>query len=176
MPNYANAKIYQVISPNHPVPYIGSTTSPLYKRLSQHKAYHRCSARIVIDAGDAYIELIEEYPCENKEQLNKREGEVIRERECVNQRIAGRTHKEYRDSHPEAATAQWKAYYNTHKEALKTKAKERYNANKGGNREAYNARQRANYARRKAKQPVDVLPQQGQEDIHSQPYEAPQPL
>ena len=26
MPDYTKAKIYQIISPNHPVPYIGSTT------------------------------------------------------------------------------------------------------------------------------------------------------
>ena len=35
----------------------------------------------------------ENYPCENEEQLNKREGEIIREIGTVNKQIAGRTHK-----------------------------------------------------------------------------------
>jgi hypothetical protein len=35
--------------------------------------------------------------CENKEQLNKREGQIIREIGTLNKRIAGRTNKEYND-------------------------------------------------------------------------------
>jgi hypothetical protein len=35
------------------------------------------------------------YPCENKEQLNKREGEISREIGTVNKTVTGRTHKEY---------------------------------------------------------------------------------
>jgi hypothetical protein len=31
------------------------------------------------DVNEWYIELYEEYPCESKEQLNKKEGLVIRE-------------------------------------------------------------------------------------------------
>jgi len=49
----------------------------------------------VIQHGDSYIELIEDFPCERKEQLLRREGEVIRASECVNIRIAGRTDAEY---------------------------------------------------------------------------------
>ncbi len=44
---------------------------------------------------DWYIEKWK-FPCENKEQLNKREeGEMIREIGTVNKQIAGRTYKEY---------------------------------------------------------------------------------
>ncbi len=44
-----------------------------------------------------YIELLEEYPCENSIQLQKREGELIRElKPALNQIIAGRTIEEYR--------------------------------------------------------------------------------
>jgi len=50
----------------------------------------------ILQYPDAYIELIENFPCENKEQLNKREGEIIRSMDCVNKRIAGRTMPEYR--------------------------------------------------------------------------------
>ena len=129
MPNYGKAKIYQVISPNHPLPYIGSTTQTLCARMNKHRCYKDTSCRIIIDAGDAYIELIEEFPCDNKEQLNKREGEVIRDRECVNRRVAGRTEREwkrdigyekqYYDSHREQQKAKSKAYRDANKEAIK---------------------------------------------------------
>ena len=141
MPNYAKAKIYQVISPNHPVPYIGSTTQTLSARMRAHRAEHICSSRVVIDAGDAYIELIEEFPCENKEQLNKREGEIIRQRECVNHRVAGRTDKEWREDNSDRV----KAYHIQ---------------NYQKNREAKLAYQKAYRARRKAEASVDVLLQQ----------------
>ena len=42
-----------------------------------------------------YIELIEEYPCDNLEQLRKRERHYIREMGTLNKFIAGRTKSEY---------------------------------------------------------------------------------
>lgn len=42
------------------------------------------------------IELIENYPCKNKEELLKREGHYISSIECVNRCQAGRTPKEYK--------------------------------------------------------------------------------
>jgi hypothetical protein len=123
MPNYANAKIYQVISPNHPLPYIGSTTQPLCKRMTQHRRSNECRSRIIIEAGDAYIELIEEFSCENKEQLNKREGEIIRERECVNHNIAGRTDREYYIDNHEKLKGQCLAYYHQNKAEVKEHVK-----------------------------------------------------
>ena len=50
---------------------------------------------------DAYIELIEECPCNDKNELNRREGQMIREMNCVNKRIEGRTGKEYREDNKE---------------------------------------------------------------------------
>ena len=44
-----------------------------------------------------YIELIEDYPCENTYQLRKREGELFRElKPPLNINIPSRTNKEYR--------------------------------------------------------------------------------
>lgn len=152
MPDYSKGKIYQIISPNHSVPYIGSTTQPLSKRMSVHtspKNGSRCKSCIIIEAGGAYIELIEEFPCENKEQLNRREGEVIRARECVNRRVEGRTRNEYyhdnhtvilrkakayyetkKEANKDAIARRTKAYYETNKEAIATKAKAYYETNK----------------------------------------------
>ena len=41
--------------------------------------------------NDWYIELYEDFPTERKEQLNKREGVIIREIGTLNKNIAGRT-------------------------------------------------------------------------------------
>lgn len=149
MPDYSKAKIYQIISPNYPLPYIGSTTQPLYKRMVNHRAPSAtCSSRIVIDAGDAYIELIEEFPCENKEQLNKREGEVIRERECVNRKVEGRTRSQWiKDVKYD------KRYYEQHREQQKDRSRANYKANC----EQLKAKRRAHYAKKKAQQSVECI-------------------
>jgi hypothetical protein len=75
---------------------VGSTTQSLSKRFGGHKLpSNRSSSKQIIDLGDAYIELIENYRCDSKEELMRREGEVIRRMDCVNKRIAGRTRQQY---------------------------------------------------------------------------------
>jgi hypothetical protein len=105
-----------------------------------------CRSRIIIDAGDAYIELIEEFPCENREQLSKREGEIIRERECVNWKIPGKTREEYNKEwyvvNKQRRDQQVKDYYSNNTEAIKQWRKEYYEVNK----EAINARKKATRA------------------------------
>ena len=98
MPDYKNGKIYQIWSPNTDKVYIGSTTQPLHKRFYEHKSkvtkpdHYRASCE-VIKAGDAKIELIEEYPCENKMELERREGQISRTTQnvCYNKYHAGQT-------------------------------------------------------------------------------------
>ena len=58
------------------------------------KAYHTTAFKI-IECGDFKIELIEEYKCENAEELRRREGELIKQLNCVNKQIAGRGVKQY---------------------------------------------------------------------------------
>jgi DNA-binding transcriptional regulator GbsR (MarR family) len=72
------------------------------------------------DINDWYIELYIGCPCESKEQLNKREGELIREIGTLNKNIAGKTREEF-----------YKEYYEVNKVFLKEKAKEYYEVNKG---------------------------------------------
>ena len=48
--------------------------------------------------NDWYIELFEDFPTDRKEQLNKREVEVIREIGTINKRIEGREHKEWKEA------------------------------------------------------------------------------
>ena len=104
MINYNNGKIYAIKGRKTEKIYIGSTTTTLTKRLSQHKhtinAKRTTTSKEIINDGDYFIELLEDYPCENLKQLQEREGEYIREYKsngynCVNKIIVGRTHKEY---------------------------------------------------------------------------------
>lgn len=89
MPDYQQGKIYSIRSLSRPeLVYVGSTVQPLPKRFFGHKAPNNStSSKQIIDIGDAYIELIEMYPCDNIEQLRQREGEIIRSMDCVNKNM-----------------------------------------------------------------------------------------
>ena len=55
----------------------------------------------ILQLGDAYIELLENFPCSCKTELNKREGELMREnKNCINKNIAGRTIEQYTQTLP----------------------------------------------------------------------------
>jgi len=100
---YATAKIYKVVDNSYTMCYYGSTTQQLSRRMAKHRLHYRLfgdgkfSRISVFDIFDAHgadnckIELVEECPCETKEQLNRREGAYIRDNECVNKQIAGRS-------------------------------------------------------------------------------------
>lgn len=100
MPDFAKGKIYRIISPNCDKVYIGSTTATLNNRFSNHKSAcktENSSSKVVIESGDAVIELLENFPCESKKELERREGEIIRITENrSNATVAGRTNKEWR--------------------------------------------------------------------------------
>ena len=106
--NYNNGKIYRISSyDDNSLVYIGSTTKQLSQRMGQHRISYKyykigkCGKISSFDVFDAqgiencYIELIENYPCNNKDELNKQEGIHIRKNICVNKNIAGRTLAEY---------------------------------------------------------------------------------
>ena len=127
MPNYQAGKIYTLRSLSRPdLIYVGSTTQTLAKRLGGHRASfrywkagkgHYRTSHDVLEVGDEYIELVESYPCENKMLLTRREGEVMREMECVNKRIEGRTKKEWREEHKEYLREWQKKNFEDNKEA-----------------------------------------------------------
>jgi uncharacterized protein (DUF39 family) len=45
------------------------------------------------------IELLEHHPCSSREELCKREGYYIKNIDCVNKMMAGRTREEYHEEH-----------------------------------------------------------------------------
>ena len=127
MPNYTNGKIYALRSFQTDKIYIGSTTQPLSTRLFKHRNHYKrwqqekfpyITSFEILKFDDCYIELIAECPCENKEQLNKKEGETIREMDCVNKNIAGRTYSEYYQDNREHLLEQKRQYAVEHKEEI----------------------------------------------------------
>ena len=89
MPNYQNSKVYSIRSLSRPeLIYVGSTTQPLSKRMVQHRSALTCVSKEIIDIGDAYIELIENYPCNDKNQLLARENRYMRGLNCLNKKLA----------------------------------------------------------------------------------------
>ena len=142
MVNYKNSKLYLIRSRNSDKVYVGSTCNTLTKRLSQHKnnyktylakdrpKQHYVSVYVVFDCNDVYIELLKNCPCEDKNELRKIEGETIRNTECVNLRIAGRTTNQYYEEHKEHLAKCKKQYRLVHKEHLAKCSKQYAKENK----------------------------------------------
>jgi len=89
---YINGKIYQLTAPDGQR-YVGSTIQPLKIRLQHHlscfQAWQQAPTKItssvqLFQQGDVNISLIEEFPCEKREDLLWRERYWIENLDCVN--------------------------------------------------------------------------------------------
>ena len=131
MPKYQNGKVYSIRSrSNVDLVYVGSTIQPLSKRFGEHKhKSNKTSSKQIIDIGDAYIELIENYSCNSKEELCKREGEIMRSIECVNKNIAGRTNKQYYQDNFDKLKERHNQYYQDNFDKIKQINKQYRNDN-----------------------------------------------
>jgi hypothetical protein len=119
MPNYSDGKIYAIRSHQTDKVYIGSTTQSISKRFYEHKkSYERylkdqkkayISSFEMFKYDDCYIELIE--TCKSKEELLREEGILIREMNCVNRKIEGRSNKDYYKENKAKYNEYMKAYY-----------------------------------------------------------------
>ena len=98
MNKYNNGKIYKIVDNTNDNVYYGSTIRTLEERLAGHKRDKTCRSRLIINNGDYDIILVENYPCESKEQLESREAYYIINNNCVNIQIPGRTRKEYQQT------------------------------------------------------------------------------
>ena len=100
MPNYEHGKIYAIRSHQTDQIYIGSTVERLSARMSKHRASykmfkkgkgHFTTSFHMLEFDDAFIELIENFPCLCREELDRVEGQHIRsEPTAVNKNVAGR--------------------------------------------------------------------------------------
>lgn len=97
MSKFQNGKIYMIKSPSTNLFYIGSTYQKyLSNRFACHKYQSNISSKEIIKYNDAYIELLENFPCNNNIELRKREGHFINlnKENVVNYQIAGQSNKE----------------------------------------------------------------------------------
>ena len=99
MNKYSQGKIYKIVDNTNDDIYIGSTIETLSQRLSVHKSkinYNMtCKSSIIIKNNNYDMILVENYPCESREQLELRERYYIESIDCINIKIPGRTQKEY---------------------------------------------------------------------------------
>ena len=135
--DYTNGRIYKILNHVDDECYVGSTCQSSSKRMAEHRAafnepkkqhYTLYTKMKEYGIENFYIELIEAYPCENNEELRKREGHYIREFGTLNKLIAGRTqqecNREYHQTNREKKLAQMKEYHRNNREKEHTQRKE----------------------------------------------------
>ena len=98
MSNYQNGKIYKIIDNTNDNIYVGSTTQKtLARRLDNHRGHYKnylegkgrkCMSYDIIINNDYKIILIEDYPCDNRDQLRMREQYWIDKTKCINKNRA----------------------------------------------------------------------------------------
>jgi hypothetical protein len=98
MPDYSQGKIYRLTCNDLDLVYYGSTTMTLSRRLNRHQSSFRrwlkdnnlkCEAsKILFEIGEVEIELVLEYPCNSKRELEEVEETYIANDECVNMKRA----------------------------------------------------------------------------------------
>ena len=151
--NYQNGKIYTIRSYQTDNVYYGSTTQPLNVRLSKHKGhynryqnekYRYVTSFEIIKYKDCYIQLLENYPCNSKAELEKREAEFIRENNCVNKYIPCRSSKQYyldnkdkikqyREDNKDKIHKRHKQYYENNKDKIQSSKNRQCDCSCGGN-------------------------------------------
>ena len=133
--NFQEAKIYKITNDHNDDIYVGSTCDSLHKRYSSHKSLSKTKQfpiyKLMNEIGFERfrIELIENYPCDDIYQLRQREGYFIREIGTLNEKVAGREHKEYREGIKGIIKEKNKEYKEKNKEKLSKQKKEKYKEN-----------------------------------------------
>ena len=176
MPDYSKGKIYK-LQCDDGYYYIGSSVNELRKRFAEHKKDSKTiSSRVyqhinTIGWNQVRIVLVEEYSCENREQLTRKEDEHIRIHKddplCLNMKCASQTPeqyterkkqyyeqnkeyiseqgKQYREQNAEHITERKKQYYEQNKEQVLESKKQYYEVNK----ERIKQRERLHYQNKK---------------------------
>ena len=171
---YVNGKIYIVRNRyDDNLIYIGSTIDTLERRFGKHFKDIKNSLYQYVnnDWDNWYIELYEDYPCKNKYELRRREGQVQKQIATINKNIAGRTEKEYLQDNRDKILENMKKYYQDNrdkhleyrkqylicnKEKIHEKDRQRYE----NNRDKILEREKNKYQKNK-----DIISQKNKEKI-----------
>jgi hypothetical protein len=125
---YKNGKIYKITDIAYTKCYYGSTIDKLTNRMHKHRTHYKMfnnnktnglTAFSIFDEfgiENCKIELVELFPCNSKIELEQREGFYIKNNDCVNKMVAGRTRKEYKEDNKEYYKEYFKQHYIDNKE------------------------------------------------------------
>jgi hypothetical protein len=137
MPNYKNSKIYKIVDNTSDMIYIGSTTKKLCERLASHisnykrylndKRRNSITSFKILANGNYDIVLIENFPCNTKEELYVRERHYIETLNCINKHKPGllielgrhEYGKQYREKNNDLIKVYVQQYYKNHSEDKK---------------------------------------------------------
>lgn len=163
---YTKGKIYRLINTIDEAEYVGSTCNELSKRFFMHKrkSAERPNIKVYqhlnrVGWENTKIVLIEEFSCNSKMELERRETHWVRElKPSLNCKIPRRTQKERYDEIKETLAEKKKKYREANRDRLAEKKKEYYENNKEAiaeykrqyqqaNKEAIAERKREAYAR-----------------------------
>ena len=137
--DYAKGKIYKLLNNIDDDVYVGSTCQSLSRRMAKHrwctKSTVSCDRPLYAKMNELgvdqfYIELLEEYPCDNKEQLNAREGYYIRSTGTLNMTIAGRSKHQYNIDNKDTIKEKKYIYGVKNKDEIHAKKKQYYETHK----------------------------------------------
>jgi hypothetical protein len=149
MSRYNKGKIFIIHNTKNELKYIGSTCQSLSQRMASHRSDGKSSVKTTklyqamkeIGIEHFYIELLEDCPCENKEQLERREGQIQRQHNTINcgynHVVAGRTLSQYRQDNKVKINKYMETYREEVKGELKEKTKQYYHTNKEVCRKRY---------------------------------------
>ena len=132
MPDYTHSKIYKIINDKTSDTYIGSTTQRLCSRMALHRRdakqgkgyplYHKMRE---VGIDNFYIQLIQEASCSDRRELEKIEGDMIKEfKPTLNRQVASRTSKEWYSENKEIRALKSKEYREANKQQIQEKAKQ----------------------------------------------------
>jgi hypothetical protein len=145
MTDYSKGKIYKLTCSDPELVYYGSTISPLSHRFSRHKYSFSvgkyCSSAKLFerDYENVKIELIEDYPCNSKKELEAREREHTNGKVCANDNRPSISPEEKLETSRKHSRQQYsteegklkkKEYYQKNREARLAYQNERYRAMK----------------------------------------------
>ena len=106
-----------------------------YKRYKDGKIKKKVTSFQILENNNYEIVLIENYPCESKDQLHKRERHHIENNLCVNKTIPTRTDAEYQEANREIINKKSLDRYYANHERFKQRNLELYYKNREKNNE-----------------------------------------
>ena len=130
MVDYSKGQIYKIWDISFTKCYIGSSVQPLCKRFQKHKSDYKkflngeCHYVSVFEIFNEFgvenckIFWEEDYPCNSKKELEKREGEIQKTNDCVNKVIAGRSSRERYEENKETILSKNTIYYANNKDKI----------------------------------------------------------